>query len=86
MSKVCQSCGMPMAKDPGNGGTQADGSKSTEYCSYCYADGAFTSPEIDTPRAMQAFCIAKLKERGTPGWVAWFFTRGIPRLKRWAKK
>ena len=39
--KFCQSCGMPMDKDPGNGGTNADGSKSIKYCSYCYESGAF---------------------------------------------
>lgn len=86
MKNFCQSCGMPMKKDPDNGGSNADGSKSTEYCSYCYVNGSFTSPEIDTPEAMQRFCIAKLKEMGTPGFLAWFFTRSIPRLKRWAPR
>jgi Putative zinc ribbon domain len=86
MSKFCQSCGMPMKKDPRNGGTNADGSKSPEYCRYCYVNGAFTSPEIDTPQAMQRFCIGKLKEMGMPRFVAWFFTRSIPRLKRWVPK
>ncbi len=84
MSKFCQSCGMPLSKDPGNGGTDAHGSRSTEYCSYCYKDGVFTSPEISTPEEMQKFCIAKMKETGTPGFMAWLFTRNIPRLRRWA--
>ncbi len=83
MNKICQSCGMPLKKDPANGGTNADGSKSTEFCSYCYKDGAFCSPELDTPQKMQEFCIGKLKETGMPGFVAWTFTRGIPRLRRW---
>ena len=83
MSKVCQSCGMPMKKDPGHGGTEADGSKRLDYCSYCYQDGAFTSPEIRTAADMQWFCMEKLKEMGTPGFLAWLFTRSIPRLKRW---
>lgn len=83
MNKFCQSCGMPLKKDPGQGGTNADGSKSTEYCSYCFKDGAFRSPEIDTPQKMQAFCTAKMKEMGMPGIVAWIFTRRIPSLRRW---
>jgi hypothetical protein len=83
MNKFCQSCAMPMKKDPHNGGTNADGSKSTEYCSYCYKEGAFTSPEIDTAQKMQKFCIGKMKEMGMPGFVAWIFTRRIPRLQRW---
>ena len=32
--KNCQSCGMPMKRDPQRGGTNADGSKSTMYCSH----------------------------------------------------
>lgn len=37
---VCQSCGMPLTDE--FFGTNADGSKNTEYCIYCYKDGAFT--------------------------------------------
>ena len=83
MNRFCQSCGMPMVKDPENGGTNGDGSKSTDYCSYCYRNGAFTSTEIKTAADMQAFCVAKLKQMGTPALMAWFFTRSIPKLKRW---
>lgn len=85
MNKYCQSCGMPMKQDPQNGGTNADGSRNTEYCSYCYKDGAFSSPEIDTAQKMQEFCIGKMKEMGMPWIIAWIFTRGIPKLKRWKK-
>jgi hypothetical protein len=77
---------MPMKQDPQNGGTNADGSKNTDFCSYCYREGAFLSPEIDTPVKMQVFCIGKMKETGMPGFVAWAFTRGIPRLKRWKRR
>jgi len=37
----CQSCGMPLENDEMKG-TNADGSKSEDYCMYCYKDGAFT--------------------------------------------
>lgn len=86
MSRFCQSCGMPMKQDPQGGGSNADGSRSSDYCSYCYADGNLISPEIDTPRKMQEFCIGKMKESGMPGFVAWLLTRSIPRLKRWTAK
>ena len=36
----CQSCGMPLTDEIL--GTNADGSKSEEYCIYCFKDGAFT--------------------------------------------
>ena len=84
-NKFCQSCGMPMSKDPQKGGSEKDGSKNQKYCSYCYQSGEFTSPEIDTPQKMQVFCIGKMKEQGMPKFIAWIFTRGIPRLERWKK-
>ena len=39
--KFCQSCGMPMEKDPGRGGTMEDGTRTQQYCSLCYEKGAF---------------------------------------------
>jgi hypothetical protein len=43
---ICQSCGMPHAKDPGGGGTESNGTKRKTYCSLFYKDGAFTQPDI----------------------------------------
>jgi len=34
---------------------------------------------------MQDFSKLKMKEMGFPGFLAGFFTKGIPKLKRWAK-
>jgi hypothetical protein len=82
--KNCQSCSMPLKKDPQGGGTEADGSKSTMYCSYCYQNGKFTQPDW-TAQQMQEFSKNKLKEMGFPGFLAGFFTKGIPKLKRWSK-
>jgi hypothetical protein len=83
--KFCQSCGMPINKDPQKGGTEKDGSVSKKYCSYCYQNGEFCSPEIDTAEKMQKFCIEKMKEQGMPKIIAWLFTRAIPKLERWKK-
>jgi len=82
--KNCQSCGMPMKKDPQGGGTNADGAKSTMYCSYCYQNGAFVGPADMKVEEMQVFVKGKLKEMGIPGFLAGFFTKGIPKLKRWS--
>jgi hypothetical protein len=81
--KNCQSCGMPLAKDPAKGGTNADGSKSTMYCSYCYQNGKFTRD--CTVQEMRAFCKGKLKEMGFPGFIAAIFVAGLPKLERWKK-
>ncbi len=82
--KHCQSCGMPLARDARGGGTNADGSKSTMYCSHCYQGGRFTMPGM-TAGEMQNLVKGKLKEMGFPGFVAGLFTRKIPKLERWAK-
>lgn len=37
----CQSCGMPLS-DPGEWGTEADGSATQDYCRHCYSKGAYT--------------------------------------------
>ncbi len=80
--KNCQSCGMPLKKDPNGGGTQADGSTSAKYCSYCFQEGEFTQPDF-TAADMQSFSKGKLQEMGFPGFLAGFFTKGIPKLERW---
>ena len=40
-TKFCQSCGMPRQMNE-EFVTHHDGSKTEEYCCYCYKDGAFT--------------------------------------------
>jgi len=81
--KDCQSCGMPLKRDPEGGGTDADGTRSRAYCSHCYRDGRFTMPDI-TARQMQDRVRGKLREYGFPGFLAGFFTRRIPKLRRWS--
>lgn len=73
MNKFCQSCGLPMNKDQEKGGTNADGTKNTEYCSYCYKDGEFVG-DFKTAKEMQDFCVKKMNEDGSRGrhlrWLA----------------
>ena len=82
--KNCQSCAMPLSKDPNGGGTNADGSKSTMYCSYCYQNGKFTRD--CTVEEMQAFCKAKLIEMKFPKFLAGFMVSNLPKFERWKKK
>ena len=51
----CQSCGMPMGQTDEFYGTEADGTKSREYCNYCYENGAFTAN--CTMEEMIDFCV-----------------------------
>ncbi len=83
-NRFCQSCGMPMEKDPGKGGTNADGTKSLKYCSYCYNAGNFND-NFSQPGEMVRFVKDKLREMGYGPLRRWFFTSHIPQLERWKK-
>ena len=83
--KNCQSCAMPFKSDPEGGGTNADGSRSRVYCSFCYRAGKFTQPDM-TAEGMKDFVKGKLREMGFPGFLAGLFTRRIPKLERWRVK
>ena len=85
MDRNCQSCGMPLKKDPAQGGTDAGGNRSEMYCSFCYQDGLFIQDDF-TAEEMQVFCIERMKEAGFPASIAWLMTRHIPKLKRWASE
>ena len=79
--RFCQSCGMPLKTDPEQGGTNADGTKSAKYCSYCYQAGEFTFH--GDVKEFQEFCRRKMMENGHSKPMAWLFTRGMKRLERW---
>ena len=83
--KNCQSCSMPLKRDEHRGGTNANGSKSTMYCSKCYESGSFKNPNM-TVDEMKTLVKGKLKEFGFPGFIAGMFTKGIPNLERWKNK
>lgn len=78
----CQSCGMPLAKDEGGGGSEMDGTKNPNYCSHCYAGGKFTEPDL-TLEQMQAKVIDRMKQMHIPGFLAKPMTKDLPKLKRW---
>ena len=80
--KNCQSCGMPLKKDPKGGSKNADGSINHMYCSYCYENGEFTRPDC-TSEQMQEFVKDKMKEMKFPRFLANFYTKRIPKLERW---
>lgn len=79
---ICQSCGMPLKADPEKGGTNADGSKSDIYCSYCYQNGKFLYEGTDV-KEFQEFCRKKMIESGQGKFMSWLLTRAMSRLSRW---
>ena len=80
--KNCQSCGMPLNKDEKGGGTEADGKKSSMYCSHCYENGTFTSKDI-TIDEMRERVISKMVEMKIPKFMAKLFAKNIHKLERW---
>ena len=82
MARNCESCGMPLSKDPHHGGAEADGTRSDRYCSLCYDAGRFRHPDA-TVEDFQAHCMDALRAKGMPRPMAWLFTRHIPNLRRW---
>jgi hypothetical protein len=80
----CQSCGMPLSRDKFGGGTNANGSRSAEFCSHCYQDGRFTEPNLSVEE-MTAKVEEKLRTMHLPGFLARRFTRNIPNLSRWQR-
>jgi radical SAM superfamily enzyme len=84
--KICQSCAMPMSKDPQDGGTNADGSRNEKYCSYCYKDGTFgVSSDMSLEEFQEYERKAMIEHAKINKFVAWFFTRKmfLKNLERW---
>jgi hypothetical protein len=79
----CQSCGMPLEKGE-KSGTEADGSKSTMYCHYCYKDGAFCDPDM-TLEQMKVVVDDNMKEDKMNIMMRWLAKMQLPSLKRWKK-
>lgn len=81
----CQSCGMPLPGDETKG-SEADGSKSEDYCIHCYKDGAFTQ-DISMDEMIEVNI--KYLDSWNPGMEAEEARSQLktfmPSLKRWSK-
>jgi hypothetical protein len=77
----CQSCSMPL-DNPAVLGTEKDGSKSHEYCQYCYQDGAFVNPKMSL-KEMTSLVIAQMKKRNIDPKIIDMAVSSLPNFKRW---
>ena len=81
---ICQSCGMPLDKDPNKGGTNADKSRSDKYCSFCYKDGKFTDEGISLREKIEKNIQIAVSTMNIPGHKAREMAESIlPNLERW---
>jgi len=82
--KQCQSCGMPLhSKRAGDcRGTERDGSKSEKWCSLCYVNGEFVSPNMSLVEMTKIVDDALRREKV---WLPmrYMARRQLPRLERW---
>ena len=79
----CQSCAMPLSSSE-MFGTNSDGTKTDEFCTYCYQNGQFTDPNI-TVQKMIDKCVSIMKQHNImPEEQARdLMTKTIPNLNRW---
>ncbi len=85
--KVCQSCGMPMDDADVMFGTEQDGCKSSDYCEFCYQNGAFTmNGDIDE---MVETCVPFVMQGSldvSEADVRAMLKEILPDLKRWKNR
>lgn len=79
----CQSCSMPIDHTE-LAGTEKDGTKSSEYCIYCYQKGAFLNPDI-TLDEMKKMVRRQMKIRKMDEAIINMAVGSLPALKRWRK-
>lgn len=84
MSQVCQSCAMPLRSDY-DLGTNTDGSKSPEYCKFCFENGKFKDEGITLEQKIEKN-IEMAKKMGIDETKARNLAKmTLPNLKRWKK-
>ena len=77
MSNKCESCWMPLSKDPGVSGND-------KYCSYCFQNGEFIYKGTEM-KEFQKHAYEGMVSHGMNKLVAKFFTWMIKFAPRWRK-
>ena len=79
---ICQSCSMPL-EDEEMLGTNQDGSKNSDYCTYCFKDGEFTDG-INTREEYTEYSLQFAEQAGmTEEQMREHCDKVLPTLKRW---
>lgn len=81
LENYCQSCSMPL-DNPDLQGTEKNGTKSSEYCIYCYRDGVFTKPGMSL-KEMTSKVIAQMEKMSFHSKSIDLAISTLPNLKRW---
>jgi len=81
--QICQSCGMPMMKSK-DFGTNINGSRNEEYCTYCLQSGKFTS-DITLEQMIEKLVPMHDQMGMTEEEARKMANENLPKLKRWTK-
>lgn len=65
---ICQSCSMTLESEE-HFGTEADGSRNSEYCIHCYKNGQFTRPDATLDSMVEFYA---------PHWGEWSGKPNMP--------
>ena len=76
-NRNCESCMMPLSKDPRVSG-------SDKYCSYCFKDGKLCYEGNDV-NEFKKVCYEEMRKKGTNPLLAKFYTWMIGFAPRWKK-
>ena len=83
-AKICQSCGMPLDKDPNKGGTNLNGSLSDKYCSFCFQNGKFADEGITLKEKIEKnIQIAVTRLKISESEARKMAESLLPKLERW---
>ena len=85
MQDVCQSCGRPL-RNEGEFGTNADGSRSRDYCRYCFVQGRFIEPDITIGQMVEKIAGVASRMGMSEKDARTLARKNLPELKRWKKK
>jgi hypothetical protein len=86
MKKMCQSCAMPLElKGSDVRATEADNSKSEEYCYYCYANGVFIEPNATYEQILERGIKGIKNGQGTK-FIKWIMIKSYPKMLKNTKR
>ena len=79
---ICQSCAMPLMEEKQKG-AEKDGTKSLDYCIYCYKDGKFTDEGITLEEKINKIVEIASKRGFDKKQAKEYSEKMLPTLKRW---
>lgn len=89
-NKFCQSCGMPLNfRGQDFRGSEIGLEKSSNYCAYCYGNGAFLEPNITLDDMINKGRSGIKNGKGNPIMkkiMNWMYPMQLKQLERWKKR